>query len=135
MISKKKPTTKPKKLYAKANYLYFNEKRLEGCCGVVEVLHFNIHPTKLKLTEKQEEFLDYGEFDRLFYLKMEKTEAAALKGIFNRLKNDYKVVHLLATTNEEQDVEAAMLKASGWKKINIGKNGNTDNIITTWIFP
>lgn len=135
MTSEKKPTPKPKKLYAKANYLDFRDSRLDGCCGVVEVLDFDIYPTELKLTKKQEEFLDYGEFGRLFYLKMEKTEAAKLKDIFNKLKNTTKVAHLLATTNEEQDVEAAMLKASGWKKVNVGKNGNTNNIITTWIFP
>lgn len=135
MTSKKKPAPKPKKLYAKANYLDFNDKRLEGCCGVLEVFDFNLYPTKINLTEKQEDLLENGEYGRLFYLKMEKPEATKLKESFNKLKSNYRAAHLLATTTQVQDIEAAMLRASGWKKVNVAKNGNTGNIITTWIFP
>lgn len=134
MTSKKKPAPKPKKLYAKADYLDFDNATLQGCCGVVVVCDFNIYPTKIKLTEKQEDLLENGEYDRLFYLKMEKTEAVILKETFNKVKKHTKAAHLLATTIEEQNVEAAMLRASGWKKVNVAKNGNTGNIITTWIF-
>lgn len=135
MTNKKKPAPKPKKLHVKAKYLDFYNDTLRGCCGVVEVCDFSLYPTDLKnLTGKQEDLLENYEYGQLFYLKMEKTEAAVLKARFVGIKSKNRAAHLLATTIEEQKLEAAMLKASGWKKVNVAKNGNTNNIVTTWIF-